>query len=106
MLIVIGRVACAEGKRDELIGLMREMQDASRPEPGCLRYGFYASVEDPDEFIAVEEWESAEALRTTSAPSVARFGAGLGGLVARARRSQIHAIGATNEFPDLEELEQ
>ena len=39
------------------------MQSESRQEPGCLRYGFYTSVEDPDEFVAVEEWESAEALR-------------------------------------------
>lgn len=107
MLIVIGRVACAEGKRDEAIALMREMQEASRQEPGCLRYGFFASVEDPDEFLAVEEWETADALRTHfGAPSVARFGAGLGGVVAGAPEVKIHAIGATNDFPDLENLEQ
>ena len=107
MLIVIGRVACAEGKRDELIGLMREMQDASRAEPGCLRYGFYAAVDDPDEFIAVEEWESVAALRDHfSTDSLARFAAGLGEAVARRPELAIHSIGATNQFPDLEGLEQ
>ena len=77
------------------IGLMREMQDASRGEPGCLRYGFYGAVEDPDEFIAVEEWESVAALRDHFATSsLARFAAGLGELVARPPEVAIHAIGA------------
>ena len=107
MLIVIGRVACAEGKRDAAIAAMRRMQDESRTEPGCLRYGFFAAVEDPDQFIAVEEWESADALRTHfGAPSVARFGAGLGDLVAGPPEVLIHGIGATNAFPDLEGLEE
>lgn len=107
MLIVIGRVASAEGKRDELEALMREMQDASRAEPGCLRYGFYAAVEDPNELIAVEEWESAEALRTHfGTPSLARFAAGLGELVARPPEVSIHAVSRTNAFPDLAGLEE
>ena len=81
------------------------MQKASRAEPGCLRYGFYAAVEDPDEFIAVEEWESADALRTHfGAESVRRFSAELGPLVARPPEVLIHGIGRTNDFPDLDGL--
>ena len=38
------------------------MQDNSRREQGCLRYGFFAAVEDPLSFIAVEEWTDREAL--------------------------------------------
>ena len=107
MLIVIGRVACAEGKADEAHALMREMQDASRAEPGCISYGFYAAVEDPNELIAVEEWESAEVLRTHFATeSLARFVAGLGGVVARPPEVSIHAVARTNAFPDLEGLEE
>ncbi len=33
---------------------MKTMQEASRTEPGWIDYGFYASLEDADEFIAVE----------------------------------------------------
>ena len=107
MLIVIGRVGCKPDKREQAIELMREMQDASRSEPGCLRYGFYAAVENADEFIAVEEWESVEALRTHfAAPSVARFGAGLGDVITRPPEVAIHAVSATNAFPDLEGLEE
>ena len=103
MLIVIGRVACAAGRRDELADAMRSMQTESRTEPGCLRYGFYASIEDPDEFIAVEEWESKDALRTHfGAPSVAGFGAKLGGLIAGTPEVRIHHVERTTDFPNLD----
>jgi quinol monooxygenase YgiN len=103
MLIVIGRVACAEGKREELIGHMKTMQEASRAEPGCLDYGFSAAVEDPDRFIAVELWESKEALATHfGAPSVAAFSAGLGDLVAGVPKVEIHHVEKTTDFPNLD----
>ncbi|HEY8001855.1 MAG: putative quinol monooxygenase [Vicinamibacteria bacterium] len=103
MLIVIGRVACAAGKRDELVEAMREMQTESRKEPGALRYGFFTSIENPDEFIAVEEWESREALQAHfAAPSVAGFGAKLGGLIAGTPEVAIHHIERTTDFPNLD----
>jgi quinol monooxygenase YgiN len=103
MLIVIGRVSCAEGKGDELAELMRWMQTESRQEPGCIRYGFYTSVEDPNEFIAVEEWDSKEALQTHfGAPSVAGFGAKIGDLIAGSPTVEIHRVERTTDFPDLD----
>jgi quinol monooxygenase YgiN len=103
MLIVIGRVGCAAGKRDELVEAMRAMEDESRQEPGCIRYGFYASVEDPDQFIAVEEWESKEALENHfGAPSVAGFGSKLGGLIAGTPTVDIHHVEKTTDFPNLD----
>jgi len=103
MLIVIGRVAVAEGKHDELRALMETMQTASREEPGCIDYGFFTAVEDPDEFIAVEVWESKEALQTHFvAPSVASFSTGLVGLVAGEPRVEIHHVEKTTDFPNLD----
>lgn len=105
MLIVIGRVACAPGKEAELDELMTWMQTESRKEPGCLRYGFFRSVADPSELIAVEEWDSAEALRAHfGAPTVQRFASELGDLIARPPEVKIHGIGRSNDFPDLEGL--
>jgi quinol monooxygenase YgiN len=105
MLIVVGRVAVMPGKESELNELMVWMQTESLKEPGCLRYGFYRSVADPNELIAVEEWESAGALQTHfGAHTVQRFVTELGALVARPPEVQIHAIGRTNEFPDLDGL--
>ena len=102
MLIVIGRVAGRPDKREEIIELLRWMQGESRREPGCLNYGFYESVESENEFIAVEEWESAAALRAHfAAPSVSGFAAKVGDLVAGVPEVHIHGVGATSDFPDL-----
>jgi len=106
MVIVIGRGTCAAGKREELAEAMRWMQGESRKEPGCQRYGFYTSVEDPDEFIAVEEWESAATLRHHfAAPSVAGFGERVAGLIAGRPEIRIHGVSASNDYPDLDGLE-
>jgi quinol monooxygenase YgiN len=106
LLIVIGRVAGRPDRRAELIELLTWMQNESRREPGCLRYGFYESVEVEGEFSAVEEWESVEALRTHfGAPSVARFATEIGDLIAGIPEVRIHGVGATAEFPDLTPFE-
>ena len=52
MLLVIGRVRCRAEQRDDLVALMQEMQDNSRREEGCVRYGFFAAVEVP-RFFAI-----------------------------------------------------
>jgi quinol monooxygenase YgiN len=106
MVIVIARGRCAEGKGEELRDALRWMQGESRQEPGCVRYGFYTAVEDPDEFVAVEEWESAEALRTHfAAPSIAGFGERVAGLIGGTPEIRIHGVAATNDYPDLEGLD-
>ena len=106
MVIVIGRGRCVEGKREELLDALRWMQGESRQEPGCLRYGFYTSLEDPDEFVAVEEWESADALRAHfGAPSIAGFGQRVAGLIGGPPEVRIHGIATTNDFPELDGLE-
>jgi quinol monooxygenase YgiN len=103
MVIVIARAACAADKRDELVELARWMQTESRQEPGCINYSFYASLEDPTDFVAVEEWESAEALkRHFEAPSVAGFGAKVGDLLDRPPEVKIHVVERTTDFPNLD----
>lgn len=103
MLIVIGRVACAEGRREDLVAHMKTMQEASRAEPGCLDYGFFAAVEDPDKFVAVELWESRQALETHfAAPSVAAFTGGLAGLITGVPKVEIHHVEKTTDFPNLD----
>ena len=57
--------------------------------------------------MAVEVWEWVAALRDHfSTDSLARFAAGLSEAVARRPELAIHSIGETNQFPDLEGLEQ
>jgi quinol monooxygenase YgiN len=100
MLLVIGRVKCDPENREELVALLEQMQNDSRREEGCIRYGFFAAVEDENSFIAVEEWEDREALdRHFAEPHLQKFAAGLLELVSERPEVAIHEISGTNPFP-------
>ena len=100
MLLVIGRVSCDAERRDQLVALLERMQDDSRREEGCLRYGFFSAVEDEDSFIAVEEWEDREALdRHFAEPHLREFTARLLELVSERPEVAIHEISGTSQFP-------
>jgi quinol monooxygenase YgiN len=100
VLLVIGRVKCDPANRDQLIAQLRRMQDDSRREEGCLRYGFFSAVEDEDSFIAVEEWEDREALdRHFAEPHLHEFTARLLELVSERPEVAIHEISGTSQFP-------
>ena len=100
MLIVIGRVRCAPERREDLIAAFEEMQENSRRDDGCLRYGFFAAVEDPHAFIAVEEWADREALdRHFAQPHLQRFAQRLLELVSDQPEVAIHEVAETSPFP-------
>jgi quinol monooxygenase YgiN len=100
MLLVIGRVRCEADRRDRLIALFEQMQDASRAEDGCIRYGFFAAVEDPLSFVAVEEWADREALdRHFAQPHLVEFSRGLLATVSAPPEVAIHEIAGTQPFP-------
>ena len=100
MLLVIGRVRCEPSRREELIGLFQTMQDNSRREDGCLRYGFFQAVEDPLSFVAVEEWADRKALDDHFAqPHLHAFAKRLGELVSERPEVAIHEVGESLPFP-------
>ncbi len=97
---MIGRVQCAPEQRDELVALFEKMQSDSRREDGCLRYGFFAAVEDHLSFVAVEEWADQEALdRHFWEPHLHEFAARLLELVSAPPEVAIHEIADTKPFP-------
>ena len=100
MLLVVGRVRCSPEQRDDLVALMRQMQDDSRREDGCLRYGFFAAVEDPLSFVAVEEWADRAALdRHCAQPHLQEFARRLVEVVDSAPEVAIHEVAGTSPFP-------
>jgi quinol monooxygenase YgiN len=64
VIIVSGTVAIRPGQRDAAIRVARTMAAATAKEPGCLRYRFYADLDDPHTFFVYEEWQSEDALAT------------------------------------------
>jgi quinol monooxygenase YgiN len=100
MLLVIGRVRCRPEQRDDLVALMQRMLDDSRREEGCLRYGFFAAVEDPLAFVAVEEWVDRETLhRHFAQPHLRDFARRLPALVDSPPEVAIHEVAGTSSFP-------
>ena len=100
MVVVIGRVSCEPDKRDALVARLERMQSASRKEDGCIRYGFFAAVEDPLTFVAVEEWADRPALdRHFEQPHLQEFAARLRDLVSGAPEVAIHEVAGTSGFP-------
>ena len=100
MLVVIGRVRCSSENRGALIAAFEEMQDSSRREEGCLRYGFFVAVEDPLTFVAVEEWADREALdRHFAQPHLHEFTRRLLELISEQPEVAIHQVADTKPFP-------
>lgn len=62
MIVVQGDFVIKPGQRDAAIAAMQAVARATQQEAGCIRYNFYADLEDPNKFIVYEEWESLEHL--------------------------------------------
>ena len=80
--------------------MFERMQNDSRRGDGCLRYGFFAAVEDPASFVAVEEWADREALdRHFAQPHLHAFARDLLEIVSSPPEVAIHAVADTKSFP-------
>jgi quinol monooxygenase YgiN/ketosteroid isomerase-like protein len=100
VVLVVGRVRCRPEQRADLVALLERMQEESRREQGCLRYGFFAAVEDPLGFVAVEEWADREALdRHFAQPHLREFARSLPALVCEPPEVAIHDVAGTQPFP-------
>jgi quinol monooxygenase YgiN len=56
-IFVFARLHARPGKRNEVHQAMFDVQGPTREEPGCLGYGAFQSVRDPDEFYIHSRWK-------------------------------------------------
>jgi len=71
---VFARLHARPGKRSEVQQAMFEIQGPTRVEPGCLAYGGFRSVRDPDEFYIHSRWHDLGAFeRHAGLPHTVRF---------------------------------
>lgn len=64
MIIVTATITAKPGKRDEIISKSQDLIKSTRLEPGCISYNLYASTEDEDALVMIEQWENKEVLDT------------------------------------------
>lgn len=64
MIIVTATITAKPGKREEIISKSQNLIKYTRLEPGCISYNLYASTEDEDALVMIEQWENKEVLDT------------------------------------------
>ena len=73
-IFVFARLHARPGRRDEVRHAMFEIQGPTRRELGCLSYGAFHSVRDPDEFYIHSCWKDMAAFeRHAELPHTVRF---------------------------------
>ena len=60
-VFVFARLHARPGNRDAVRQAMFEVQGPTREEPGCLSYGGFHSIRDPDEFYVHTRWQDRDA---------------------------------------------
>ena len=85
MIHVIAVITAKPGKREEILGHFRANVPAVLAEKGCVEYGPAIDADPalpvqakygPDTFLAIEKWESIEALKAhAAAPHMAAYAA-------------------------------
>jgi quinol monooxygenase YgiN len=63
-MIAVTHIHGIAGRRSDLRELMRATEERTAGEPGCVQYRFTARLDDPDEYVHVQEWASEDAFRT------------------------------------------
>jgi quinol monooxygenase YgiN len=92
MVHVIAVITAKPGKRAAILEAFRANVPAVRAEQGCIEYGAAIDAENAlsiqkkwgdDSFLAIEKWESMEALKAhAAAPHMAAYGAKTRDLIA------------------------
>lgn len=98
-LVISGTIVIDPARVTRARELVAPLITATRAEPGCLAYGFYADLDDAGTFHLYEEWESAEANAAHSAsPHLADFMTGIGELDVRHARLDRYEVAAAERI--------
>jgi quinol monooxygenase YgiN len=90
-VVAITHIHGIAGRRRELRELMRDTEARTADEPGCRLYRFAATLDDPDEYVHVQEWASEEAWAGHQrSPAFRDYQRGLFDLLARPSDMAVH----------------
>ena len=90
-VVAVTEIHGLAGRRDELRELMRATERRVSQEPGCRTYRFAATLEHPDEYLHVQEWDSEETFAGHQrSPAFRDYQRALFGLLARPSDMRIH----------------
>ena len=90
-VVAITRIHGIAGRRDELRELMLATEARVAAEPDCRLYRFAATLDDPDEYVHVQEWAGDRAFEAHQSSAAFRdYQRALFGLLARPSDMTVH----------------
>jgi quinol monooxygenase YgiN len=90
-LVAVTHIHGIAGRRRDLRELMRATEERVGTEPGCRLYRFTATLDDPDEYVHVQEWASDETFADHQrSPAFQDYQRGLFDLLARPSEMRVH----------------
>jgi quinol monooxygenase YgiN len=89
--LVVGDIYTLQGRRADVVELLRETQERVRREPGCVAYAFAEVVADPGHYVVVQEWVDEAALEAHyRSNAFTGYQARVGELLSRPSEVRIH----------------
>ncbi len=64
MIMVTAKIRAKPGEKDNIIAKSKDLLDSSRLESGCVNYNLYASTEDNNLLLMLEQWANLEVLQS------------------------------------------
>jgi quinol monooxygenase YgiN len=94
--VVVARISGLAGRVDELRALLADRATEVRTEPGCVGAEVGAVLDEPAEFLVVQTWASADAMRAHYASDAhADYQRAVGELLARPSAVVMHEVTST-----------
>jgi len=92
-VVAVGHVFGAAGRAGELRELLHSHQQRVAALPGCRLCHFGSSLDDPDQYVVTQEWETPEALRDyIQSDALYDFRRRMFGMLTRPRQLTIHFV--------------
>lgn len=99
MVVLIAHAHFKVEQVDAAVAACRQVRSLSVEEPGCDRYDFYQSPDDPAHIVFVEQWTSRELLQEHfSARSFIEFQATISDLLVAKPEIRIYAVGGYEDL--------
>ncbi|MEM7000000.1 MAG: putative quinol monooxygenase [Pseudomonadota bacterium] len=103
MIIVHGTIPIKPERREQALGLAKEMAEHTRAEVGCVSYEFFVGLSDPNTLMLFQEWESMECLMDHfQTPHMETFLEALPEVVAGEITTRRYAVQAVEDGDEIE----
>ena len=98
MVIIFAKIKVRPEKRKELSQTLDSIVEHVRKESGCLHAGFYQDVENENDFLVAEEWESQKDSDDHLRSDIFTVLRGAGCLMSRPPEIVIHTVSQSTEL--------